>query len=76
MGFLANGFISMSMFMASETDTVGMTFFGMVLGGYIVSIIDANLAAKEVPQQKLKSGPSRIHSAPPQILVGSYNIRF
>ena len=49
-GFLANGFISMSMFMASETDTAGMTFFGMVLGGYIVSIIDANLSARKINQ--------------------------
>lgn len=49
-GFLANGFISMSLFMASETDTAGMTFFGMVLGGYIVSIIDANLSARKINQ--------------------------
>ena len=49
-GFLANGFISMSMFMASETDTAGMTFFGMVLGGYIVSLIDANLSARKINQ--------------------------
>ena len=49
-GFLANGFISMNLFMASETDTAGMTFFGMVLGGYIVSIIDANLSARKINQ--------------------------
>ena len=49
-GFLANGFISMNLFMASETDTAGMTFFGMVLGGDIVSIIDANLSARKINQ--------------------------
>ena len=49
---------------------------GMVLGGYVFSIIDANLSPKKYNQQRLKSGPSNVNSAPPQILIGSYNVRF
>ena len=71
-GAMASGSLSVS----SDSDLIRMLAKGALWGGYIFSIIDANLAAKEVPQQKLKSGPSRIHSAPPQILVGSYSIRF
>ena len=86
-GFLANGFISMSMFMASETDTAGMTFFGMVLGGYILSIVDANLTAKKINQlsnQKIervklkKDLPTslNLNYIPDEGWMASYNVRF
>ena len=48
----------------------------MVLGGYVLSIIDANLSAKKINQKRLKSGTNNLNSAPPQILIGSYNLRF
>jgi len=49
---------------------------GMVLTGYVLSIIDANLSAKKINQKRLKSGTNNLNSAPPQILIGSYNVRF
>jgi hypothetical protein len=48
----------------------------MLIGGYVFLIIDANLSAKKINQQRLKSGPSNVNSAPPQIIIGSYNLRF
>lgn len=43
---------------------------GMVVGGYIFSIVDANLSPKRFNQQRLKSRSSKVNSAPPRILIG------
>ena len=61
---------------AMDSNTMAVIGAGMVLTGYVLSIIDANLSAKKINQQRLKSGPSNVNSAPPQILIGSYNLRF
>ena len=49
--FLANGFIGASIFVGgaySDDNTIVGIGAGMVLGGYILSIIDANLSAKKI----------------------------
>ncbi len=49
--FLANGFIGASTFVGgaySDDNTIVGIGAGMVLGGYILSIIDANLSAKKI----------------------------
>ena len=43
---------------------------GLVVGGYIFSILDANLSPKRFNQQRLKSRSSKVNSAPPRILIG------
>ena len=43
---------------------------GMVVGGYIFSIVDANLSPKRFNQERLKSSSSKVNSAPARILIG------
>ena len=61
---------------AMDSNTMAVIGAGMVLTGYVLSIIDANLSAKKINQKRLKSGTNNLNSAPPQILIGSYNFRF
>ena len=61
---------------AMDSNTMPVIGAGMVLTGYVLSIIDANLSAKKINQKRLKSGTNNLNSAPPQILIGSYNVRF
>ncbi|MAT75678.1 hypothetical protein CMK14_11110 [Candidatus Poribacteria bacterium] len=78
-GFFVNAVIGGNIFMGSEamdSNTMAVIGAGMVLTGYVLSIIDANLSAKKINQKRLKSGTNNLNSAPPQILIGSYNVRF
>ena len=61
---------------AMDSNTMAVIGADMVLTGYVLSIIDANLSAKKINQKRLKSGTNNLNSAPPQILIGSYNVRF
>ena len=61
---------------AMDSNTMAVIGAGMALTGYVLSIIDANLSAKKINQKRLKSGTNNLNSAPPQILIGSYNVRF
>ena len=74
-GFFINGMIGAQL-LFSEYSSLQYLGIGMVLGGYVWSIYDANVSPKKFDQQRLKSGPSNVNSAPPQILIGSYNLRF
>ena len=74
-GFFINGMIGAQL-LFSEYSSLQYLGIGMVLGGYVWSIYDANVSPQKFDQQRLKSGPSNVNSAPPQILIGSYNLRF
>ena len=74
-GFFLHAIIS-GYLSVSDSELPATLGTGMLIGGYVFSIIDANLSAKKINQQRLKSGPSNVNSAPPQILIGSYNLRF
>ena len=74
-GFFLHAIIS-GYLSVSDSELPAILGTGMLIGGYVFSIIDANLSAKKINQQRLKSGPSNVNSAPPQILIGSYNVRF
>ena len=74
-GFFLHAIIS-GYLSASYSELPAILGTGMLIGGYVFLIIDANLSAKKINQQRLKSGPSNVNSAPPQILIGSYNLRF
>ena len=82
-GFLANGYIGMLMLMGSETGTEGIISFGMVFGGYILSIVDANLSAKKINQKRLQQYQQRevsnslnLNYIPHEGLLVSYHCRF
>ena len=74
-GFFLHAIIS-GYLSVSDSELPAILGTGMLIGGYVFSIIDANLSAKKINQQRLKSGPSNVNSAPPQIIIGSYNLRF
>lgn len=86
LGFLANGFISGNVFMASgpsrlDSNTMAGIGVGMILGGYALSIIDANLSAKKINTMKLKRYQPKdvstsLNYIPNQGLMASYNVRF
>jgi len=89
-GFLVNGFIGMNVLMASEdSDTAAVIGAGMVVGGYIWSIIDANLSAKKINElstkkinatklnrYQQKEVSTSLNYIPNQGLMASYNVRF
>ena len=60
---------------AMDSNTMAVIRAGIVLTGYVLSIIDTNLSAKKINQKKFKSGTNNLNSAPPQIQIGSYNVR-
>ena len=59
-----------------DSNTMAVIRAGIVLTGYVLSIIDTNLSAKKINQKKFKSGTNNLNSALPQIQIGSYNVRF
>ena len=61
---------------AMDSNTMAVIRAGIVLTGYVLSIIDTNLSAKKINQKKFKSGTNNLNSALPQIQIGSYNVRF
>ena len=66
-----------SMYMTEHSKKMTVLGAGIVIGGYVLSIMDTNLSAKKINQQKLRAHKHKhVRSAPPQILIGSYNIRF
>ena len=89
-GFLVNGFIGMNVLMASEdSNTAAVIGAGMVVGGYIWSIIDANLSAKKINElstkkinatklnrYQQKEVSTSLSYIPNQGLMASYNVRF
>ena len=91
-GFLVNGFIGMNVLMASEDSNREFAIgAGMVVGGYILSIVDANLSAKKINQLsnqkinalKLKDYQSEdapaslnLNYIPHEGLMASYHFRF
>ncbi len=89
-GFLVNGFIGMNVLMASEDSNSEFAIgAGMVVGGYIWSIIDANLSAKKINElstkkinatklnrYQQKEASTSLNYIPNQGLMASYNVRF
>ena len=89
-GFLVNGFIGMNVLMASEDSNREFAIgAGMVVGGYIWSIIDANLSAKKINElstkkinatkrnrYQQKEVSTSLNYIPNQGLMASYNVRF
>ena len=83
-GFLANGFLGASTFMGgalSDDDTMAVIGASMVLGRYILSIINANLPTKKINAMKLKKyqpedTSTSFNYIPHQGLIASYNLRF
>ena len=89
-GFLVNGFIGMNVLMASEDSNREFAIgAGMVVGGYIWSIIDANLSAKKINElstkkinatklnrYQQKEVSTSLSYIPNQGLMASYNVRF
>ena len=64
-----------SMYMTEHSKKMVVLGASMVVGD-ILSIIDANLAAKKNNQQRLRSRRNNVNSALPQILIGFSNVRF
>ena len=60
---------------AMDSNTMAVIRAGIVLTGYVLSIIATNLSAKKINQKKFKSGTNNLNSDPPQIQIGSYNVR-
>ena len=95
-GFLANGFIGANLVVAGASsdpvdNTTAVIGAGMVVGGYILSIVDANLSAKKINQLsnqkinalKLKDYQSEdapaslnLNYIPHEGLMASYHFRF
>ena len=65
----------------SDDDTMAVIGASMVLGRYILSIIDANLPTKKINAMKLKKyqpedTSTSFNYIPHQGLIASYNLRF
>ena len=79
-GFFANAVIGGNLVVAAiytkkHSKQMAVIGISMVLTGYILSIRDASLSAEKINRKRLDANYN-IKSAPPQILIGSYNLRF
>ena len=60
-GFCLHSVVS-GFLLVNGSDVIATLGVGMLIGGYVLSIIDANLSAKKINQQRLKSGLSKVNS--------------
>ncbi len=69
-GFFLNSVVGAGLVFSDLPYYLPQLGLGLVVGGYIFSIVDANLSPKKFNQERLKSRSSKVNSAPARILIG------